>query len=844
MLVLAAALSAIFGRQVVIAGGTADAPAPEAAQAQRKDLLGDPLPPGALARLGSTRFRVTGATQALVFGPEDRTLIAYCWGEVITWDRATGRELRRFKVKGRGRASFSPDGKLLAVPAHDEVRLWDTTSGRELKKITFPDKEFDCPETAPPSFSPDGRRLAVAAPTSVMVFDRATAALLYKVDDVELPQAMAFSPDGRRLAVSARRKPVQLHDGVTGEHVRDFKGEPFPAGADHLLFSPDSKWLALGSEDSARVVLTEVSSGKMVGGLEEGSFLSSLVFTADGRQLIRGHYGRGIELWDPVVKQKLRVLSTDRRRRSLLALSHDGKTLAAADLEGEYRQVRLWSLASRRPSPLTPDDELDVQLVAFAPDGKHILTGDPGRVSFWDAQTGGSVRHVPDCGTYQRAISPDFRSCAVGGWDRVEVWDLTTGKKTGELKYRGEDLINRAVYTPDGKGLVTVHNKQYLEGNSGETRGKNGVHVWDLAAGKPRFSIAAEKDCFFISLIVTPDGNMAVTGTSKGRASKHGIGAEPSSPEGGPIHVWDLRGRRAALILEGHTAAVQQLSVSDDGRWLASGSNDRTVRLWELASGKTVFTFQQEDRYLCAMALSPGGRLLATAHASGDKPCEIILWDLASGKAVYRFGGHPTDASVLAFSPDGRRLASALGDGTVLVWDLTPALRATERQPKGLRPKDGPKLWENLASLDAPCAHQAAWTLIDAQDEAVALLRKHLRPARADREKIEQLISDLDSPRPAARETATRELGQLGDVAEPSVRAALKAGPSPEAQRRLQGLLEYRRLYVNPEALRPLRSVEVLERIGTAQARELLRTLASGDPTARLTREAAAAVKR
>jgi hypothetical protein len=135
--------------------------------------------------------------------------------------------------------------------------------------------------------------------------------------------------------------------------------------------------------------------------------------------------------------------------------------------------------------------------------------------------------------------------------------------------------------------------------------------------------------------------------------------------------------------------------------------------------------------------------------------------------------------------------------------------------------------------------------IIETPDQALPLLRDHLRAATCPpAEKLKQLLADLDSDEFAKRTAAYKELAELEELAEPAVHEALKQATSSEQRRRLDKLLDISLIARSPEKLRHLRALEVLEHIGTPEARQVLETMAKGEPEARMTREAKAALDR
>jgi hypothetical protein len=155
-------------------------------------------------------------------------------------------------------------------------------------------------------------------------------------------------------------------------------------------------------------------------------------------------------------------------------------------------------------------------------------------------------------------------------------------------------------------------------------------------------------------------------------------------------------------------------------------------------------------------------------------------------------------------------------------------------------------LWTDLASADAARGYRALCQLAAVPRQAAALVKQRMRPApTSDPRRLARLIHDLDDDRFTIREQATAELAALGEAAVPTLQEARKRQPSPEAARRLRQLLEHCEEEIPPpEQLRQLRSVELLEGIGTSEARELLAKLASGTMATRLSREARASLNR
>jgi hypothetical protein len=286
------------------------------------------------------------------------------------------------------------------------------------------------------------------------------------------------------------------------------------------------------------------------------------------------------------------------------------------------------------------------------------------------------------------------------------------------------------------------------------------------------------------------------------------------------------------------------LAFAADSKSLTSaGWQDHTLRVWEVATGKERCQLKPPggSKFL---ALAPDGRTLA----SGGDDYVVRLWDLATGKERCHFEGHKQAVLGMAFSPDGTSLATASADATILIWDVGQLPLETLPAPTEGGAKVLQKWWRDLARSDAAQAHQLIWALVAVPRLAVPFLDEHLNPASSggvDARRITTLIAQLDDDAFVVREQAMVELEKLGAPAEAALRKILHGEPSLEVRRRAERLLEkLEERATTPEALRVLRALEALERIGTPEARQVLVKLARGAPEAALTLDAKRALDR
>jgi hypothetical protein len=259
--------------------------------------------------------------------------------------------------------------------------------------------------------------------------------------------------------------------------------------------------------------------------------------------------------------------------------------------------------------------------------------------------------------------------------------------------------------------------------------------------------------------------------------------------------------------------------------------------VWELATGKLRF---RSAEAAALVICSPDSRVLAA-----DGGATIRLLDLRTGKEFRRLKGHQAEVEALAFTRDGKCLISGSADSTALVWGgaalSPPAVKIEEQNAERLA-----ELWSALANKTTAEAFQAAAELVASPKGAVALLAERVKPIAApDAKQLSKRIADLDNDNFDVRESASTELGRLGELARPALEEARKS-KSPETRRRVEELLN--RLKPDgslpAEDLRQLRALEVLEKINTPEARQLLHVLSRGAEGAWLTREAKTTLER
>lgn len=620
--------------------------------AQKVDAIGDELPAGTLARLGTIRMQ-SGYWAAIA--ADGKSLVTASNKSLQAWDITAGRALSGFpqsKDWPECRAiAISPDGKLVGV-AYNRAYSFDIC---ELPggKIVYerPGKG----ETREPcqyavAFSKDSKTFIITNQSGIQLWDMTTGKLLQSIPHLSNLHKAAISTDGRRVTTASHNGSLRIWDVAEGKLLHDLGDQKTPVYS-ATMNADWSRLASYGPGPSVRI--WDGSAGKLIreiplaGSTMHGDPSPSFAFSPDGTTLAmlvcvrKGDPEQHIQMWNLAdLDLKPRILAPPAGIGRLEAFTPDGKSL-------------LWRTGSsyRLLDATTGKDRHGwasrgaVRDVAWSRDGERIATAvEDGAVNLWDANTGKRLHTLIGShrGVGRVAFSPDNKLLATFGAPKVPaiLWDAMSGEKKAELDNCKNDLhgVYWAGFSADSKLLYT--------GGLGSPRG-----VFDTATAK----LLSEFNTDRIST-----WHMAFSGD--GRFAAVGIDG---------VHIFDLTTKKMRHRVE--SKQCYAFAFSPDGRTLALVNNGQReklgdVVLWETLTGGERARFSLPKAYLAysVVAFAPNCRMLAVMGGP-YAPHVFQVLDLGTQKQLGPFPGHLDRVTAVAFSPDSRRMATASSDGTVLI---------------------------------------------------------------------------------------------------------------------------------------------------------------------------------
>ena len=707
----------------------------------------DPLPAGALLRLGTSRFRSPSIVSELALSPDEKTVVTVS-DVLIAWDAETGRERWRVRSSeygsdehsaayGMRALAFSADGARFYTPGRlgqNEVVVWDTASGRrEVLTIATPSR-VGAMEGATRSVdvTPDGQKLAVGNGHGLVVCGR-LGKVLYEIanphgafqiqnnDRLGLYGHYSlgrFAPDGSILAVVVSASPdeIRLYNAATGRELRKVS---LGARLVRMAFSPDGKQLVTTERDNA-VRLYDVATCarnwshiiKLTNIYE--NYTSAVSLSPDGKTLAVCATDHHIYLMNAMTGAELGQLSGHHWYPWALAFSANSKML---NTSGWDPTIRRWDVAAREQLAL-PAGKHATGVVAASPDGKTLSYEDDfGTIRVVDSGRGTErcTLTLAGCEYSQLTFSPDGRRLAGGGTSgeqvHVAVWTVPDGRLLHRWDWpKGRDphsTVEALAFTPDGRRLAAAVFRQSI------------ANVWDLPTGQQIAHLAHNQ---VYALSFSPDGQTLATAgwdsiirfwnTDTGNLRREVKpadrikgddlqGAGPAVPPPPPRREGDLR--------------MFSVCYAPAGGLIATMHLDGLVRIWQADEMLLRKQFQIGGWGYGRLRFSPDGLWLAGGVRDGS----VEIWDPLSAERVWNVGRHQNDVDSVSFGRDARTLVSGGDDGLCYVWDLRPPRDRPDRELTGL--------WDDLAGENGLAAYQAMWSLSDMGDRAVSMVAERLR---------------------------------------------------------------------------------------------------------------------
>ena len=769
-----------------------------------------PLPAGAVARLGNTRFAMGEKAQSIAWSPDGSTIatLEYFTGHLRFWDAATGRLLltyydrRCFKYEP-GVLLFSPDGRFLVCPSvragYADVLEWRT------RRVHFQMPTRADQDTL--AFSPDGKMIYLLAFEELHGYDMATRQKRTLLCFEDRPRMLATARDG--LLATAHLDGVRFWKMPERKLLRHV---PCPEGylkCFGMALDPEGNWVALLLSDRNRPIvdLHSVTTAQKPVRLarlpsqqiqSRATTLFRLVPSPCGKQLAVVTGEGLVTLYDPITGERTRNITSvptpDATGSNALAFSPDAREVALTNTS----QLCICSTVGGRPRPTTGHRGW-INALDFSPEGKHLCSASSDRtVRFWAL---GKARetHVLDSfltDTVAVRYSPDGQHVAIVDFDYA-LWSYPIGTNLKPRCLRRFSHLPKSsaplAWSADGRDLLL-----------GCTYGLESVPL----RVAPGFTEE-------IGPVLDINGPFLATRAEEGPIVVRSL-RDGKNPAGGKADA------KSVAIYQGHTRKEEvryrdAVRLSSTGRHLAMAS-EAGLELWDTRAGPEPILLLDEDCQYTTLAFSPDGRFLALGTRWGT----VVLWELATRRPLTVLEGQLGEIGALAFDAKSGLLASGASDGTIVLWDW--------QRRTACAPLSAEERWRALGSEDPVLAWKAVDQLVRQGKETIAWLTPRAKPT-APREDLPALVARLDAEDWKIRQSATRELRSLGCQASGALRRYLESKPALEANLRAQRLLEQLRPQITSlteEDRRGDRIVAVLERIGTPEARRLLERLASG----------------
>jgi|GEM_PF-2746661 len=478
---------------------------------------------------------------------------------------------------------------------------------------------------------------------------------------------LKFSPDGRWLGVGTEDAIISVWDTNAWKevlHVEPATPGGYVGFVRSLSFSSDSNLLITGT-DARFAQVWDIVSGKEISRFKHDDQIWIVGFTPDGKRAISGA-GSEIVVWDPKTGTEFYRLKAG---TNLLAISSNGKLAASA----AGTDITVWNVETGEilttKTQFTRRDQYNdlrsISALVFSLDGSMIASSEGetpgawqtprppsigGRIVVWDPLTGSDIATMQHGDSVPAlAFSDDGKKLVSGSFDDTSrVWDVSTGRPLSDFSFTSN--VGAVGFGKQDEWIVSSS----YDGT---------VRIWDTRTGDEINRLTSENDTNIESIAMSPNGEFVAGGNGEG------------------VWVWQIKGQEIAKMEHGQALTISSVDYSPDGKMLITASWDRKARTWNTKTGDLIATVEHEKQAFLSV-FNPKGKFVASADLGG----QVKIWNPLTGIEAFQIPRFREISQVL-FSPDGNLLAISEGlyprdgwqkysfqidqePGVVSIWDV------------------------------------------------------------------------------------------------------------------------------------------------------------------------------